>query len=293
MTKNDKQALELAMKILARDKRWGPHLQERLAGTRYKNPFPDREWIHEPQPWEEVAKFAARICQRDALNLTPWEYPPCNAHRTDHPLDNDGSEKLRDRMLAAGVSIYHPDPLRALGRSEMRYVIDTTRVTLSPTERQVLANIATRLEKPRPPLPTGHRESLDEALGKTSRTDAYYTQGEETPLCEALRGRCQPHPPQLRYDQQLGEANWSCPRPKETQDPGIVAATMARPGVVLKRPVGSNEPFSEDAKLPRLAEIKRGKKSRSKPQSESLNQNAQACKIGAYLEDLLLGIAKL
>ena len=26
----------------------------------------------------------------------------------------------------------------------------------------------------------------------------------------------------------------------ETQDPAIVAATMARPGVVLKRPVGSN-----------------------------------------------------
>jgi colicin import membrane protein len=32
---------------------------------------------------------------------------------------------------------------------------------------------------------------------------------------------------------------------KETHDPAIVAATMAKPGVVLKRPVGSNGPFSE------------------------------------------------
>jgi hypothetical protein len=32
---------------------------------------------------------------------------------------------------------------------------------------------------------------------------------------------------------------------KETHDPAIVAATMAKPGVVLRRPVGSNGPFSE------------------------------------------------
>lgn len=35
-----------------------------------------------------------------------------------------------------------------------------------------------------------------------------------------------------------------------TDDPKIVAATMARPGVVLRRPVGSNGAFSEHAKLP-------------------------------------------
>ncbi len=48
---------------------------------------------------------------------------------------------------------------------------------------------------------------------------------------------------------------------KETHDPAIVAATMAKPGVVLKRPVGSGGPFSENAKLPKdLAEkIKEGK----------------------------------
>src|SRR5438270_13951897 len=37
---------------------------------------------------------------------------------------------------------------------------------------------------------------------------------------------------------------------KATEDPGIVAATMARPGVVLRRPVGTDEPFSEHPGLP-------------------------------------------
>jgi colicin import membrane protein len=52
---------------------------------------------------------------------------------------------------------------------------------------------------------------------------------------------------------------------KETQDPAIVAATMARPGVVLKRPVGSNEPFSEHAALPRLPNIDSAKESPTTP----------------------------
>src|SRR6185312_3237448 len=38
---------------------------------------------------------------------------------------------------------------------------------------------------------------------------------------------------------------------KETRDPAIVAATMARPGVVLRRPVGSAGAFVEHAHLPK------------------------------------------
>jgi hypothetical protein len=37
---------------------------------------------------------------------------------------------------------------------------------------------------------------------------------------------------------------------KESDDPDVVAATMAKPGVVLKRPVGSTGPFREHAELP-------------------------------------------
>jgi colicin import membrane protein len=39
---------------------------------------------------------------------------------------------------------------------------------------------------------------------------------------------------------------------KQTDDPKIVAATEAAPGVVLRRPIGSNGPFKEDADLPRV-----------------------------------------
>jgi len=37
---------------------------------------------------------------------------------------------------------------------------------------------------------------------------------------------------------------------KEVDDPEIIAATMRKPGVILKRPVGSNGPFKEHADLP-------------------------------------------
>ena len=38
---------------------------------------------------------------------------------------------------------------------------------------------------------------------------------------------------------------------KQTEDPDIVAATMDAPGIVLKRPIGSSEPFREHADLPK------------------------------------------
>lgn len=64
---------------------------------------------------------------------------------------------------------------------------------------------------------------------------------------------------------------------KETTDPAIVAATMAAPGVVLKRPVGSSGEFKEHADLPtdiannggrrndarRSADRKQGKRAKS------------------------------
>ena len=37
---------------------------------------------------------------------------------------------------------------------------------------------------------------------------------------------------------------------KESHDPDVIAATMAKPGVVLRPPVGTDRPFSEHAELP-------------------------------------------
>jgi hypothetical protein len=112
MNDTDKAALELAMNTLSRDPKWGPALDGRLEGKRYMNPHPiNGEWIMKPQVWEEVAEFAANICQTTSLNLRPWEFPPCRAKDGD-------ALKLRDRMVAAGVSIWHPDPIAALRKAE-------------------------------------------------------------------------------------------------------------------------------------------------------------------------------
>ncbi|WP_407157704.1 cell envelope biogenesis protein TolA [Bradyrhizobium sp. STM 3557] len=43
---------------------------------------------------------------------------------------------------------------------------------------------------------------------------------------------------------------------RESTDPDVVAATLAKPGVILKRPVGSSGPFREEAELP--ASLARG-----------------------------------
>ncbi|WP_128925429.1 cell envelope biogenesis protein TolA [Bradyrhizobium guangxiense] len=65
---------------------------------------------------------------------------------------------------------------------------------------------------------------------------------------------------------------------KETDDPAIVAATMAKPGVVLRRPVGSDGPFTESAELPTdLADddaTPKGKnKSKAKPKPKSTTRS--------------------
>jgi hypothetical protein len=55
---------------------------------------------------------------------------------------------------------------------------------------------------------------------------------------------------------------------KESTDPEIVAATMKKPGVVLKRPVGSDGPFGENAELPtNLGESGRKNSPPAKPSS--------------------------
>jgi colicin import membrane protein len=42
---------------------------------------------------------------------------------------------------------------------------------------------------------------------------------------------------------------------KETRDSKIIAATMAKPGVILQRPVGTSEPFHEHAHLPTIRSL--------------------------------------
>ena len=55
---------------------------------------------------------------------------------------------------------------------------------------------------------------------------------------------------------------------KEIRDPAIVAATMAKPGVVLRRPVGSNGAFTEHAELPKDLPVEKVRAKQAKPQKE-------------------------
>ena len=55
---------------------------------------------------------------------------------------------------------------------------------------------------------------------------------------------------------------------KETDDPAIVQATMAKPGVVLKRAVGSNGLFTEHAELPKRLPVAKDKPAPAKPRAE-------------------------
>ncbi|GLH77048.1 hypothetical protein SSBR45G_19560 [Bradyrhizobium sp. SSBR45G] len=55
----------------------------------------------------------------------------------------------------------------------------------------------------------------------------------------------------------------------ETEDPEVVAATMARPGVVLKRPAGSTGRFAEQSELPDLDHEPRApKKKANRPEAK-------------------------
>jgi colicin import membrane protein len=62
---------------------------------------------------------------------------------------------------------------------------------------------------------------------------------------------------------------------KETDDPAIVAATLAKPGVVLQRPVGSDGAFSEHAELPKELPIDKVKERTAKPRATTREPPAQ------------------
>src|SRR5215207_2156951 len=55
---------------------------------------------------------------------------------------------------------------------------------------------------------------------------------------------------------------------KESHDPDVIAATLAKPGVVLRRPVGTDRPFREHAELP--TDLGGGKPTKAAPKAKGL-----------------------
>src|SRR5437867_9244568 len=78
---------------------------------------------------------------------------------------------------------------------------------------------------------------------------------------------------------------------KESHDPDVIAATMAKPGVVLRRPVGTDRPFSEHAELPtdlggrgptRTVRKSKGPKAKQQPSSRPVDKAAERKAAIAY-----------
>jgi hypothetical protein len=69
--------------------------------------------------WAERAQLAAYSCQCDALNLKPWQFPPCWLS-DEQPVDRHLTDglfagwELRRRLIALGLSPFEPDPVAAL-----------------------------------------------------------------------------------------------------------------------------------------------------------------------------------
>jgi len=110
MTRRDRAALQLAMQMARQDLVRAEQLDAKL----------------KDEPWQSVAEFAAYGCQFRTLRLKPWMTPPCDA---DDTAEAQGRQKyfteptavaLLKRMKAAGVSRWHPDPMRALAEAEAR-----------------------------------------------------------------------------------------------------------------------------------------------------------------------------
>jgi hypothetical protein len=100
----DRGALERAMQIAQRDPFRAQQLQSKL----------------KDEAWVAVAEFAAYSCQIDALNLKPWESPPCHADEDNSDPQDKAAQHLLRRMLTAGVSRFDPDPLAALRQASRR-----------------------------------------------------------------------------------------------------------------------------------------------------------------------------
>ena len=107
MEAHDRRAMELAIEMARADS----ETQRREIDDRLRT-----------QPWQQVAEFAVWCCQDRSLKLRPWDCPPCCTKDVEDPSDDWGYRPqevaLLRRMLAAGVSRFHPDPLAAIAEAE-------------------------------------------------------------------------------------------------------------------------------------------------------------------------------
>lgn len=69
--------------------------------------------------WDEVARFCSYHRQFDVLNLLPWQSTPSEVDNPDEDLVTP-QHMLTKKMLALGISQYHPDPIAAIEAAEKK-----------------------------------------------------------------------------------------------------------------------------------------------------------------------------
>jgi hypothetical protein len=101
LRRTDRDALERALVMACRESEQAARYEEMLRS----------------KPWREAAESAAYSMQVKTLKLKPWQAPPCGC-RSDEIGRGYGHSRgevlLRRRMLAAGLSLYEPNPIAAL-----------------------------------------------------------------------------------------------------------------------------------------------------------------------------------
>jgi hypothetical protein len=111
----DEQAWTLAIEIARKfDPARAKQIDDMLAG----------------RPFKDVGKFAAYACQFETLHAEPWATVPCSliepvdvvlARGDDGVAGGDyAAAVLAQRLLDAGISIWAPDPERALREAEKK-----------------------------------------------------------------------------------------------------------------------------------------------------------------------------
>jgi hypothetical protein len=81
---------------------------------------PNRFGAATTENWLELARAAAYSLQFKTLRLKPWEPPPCTVDEDDPQPGDEPAVRFLRKMLEAGISRYHPDPLATLAEAEER-----------------------------------------------------------------------------------------------------------------------------------------------------------------------------
>jgi hypothetical protein len=110
LSENDRAAMKLALERVKKIAVYGKTAHDLLRTSSF----------------EKAGNYASFWCQMYALHLRPWQTPPCRVFDYDFEPDGDkipqqircryepGEVDLLRRMLALGISKYHPDPMAAI-----------------------------------------------------------------------------------------------------------------------------------------------------------------------------------